>query len=407
MTDENDFEALLRELEKTEQAVLGAGPKVGDKVSGTVIEIGAEQVFVDLGGKAEASMDIANLRDAEGNVTVAVGDPLDAIVTSIDADTGALVLGTRHGKHVHGNAELENAFRNGLPVDGQFTGVTKGGLEVKIAGHRAFCPASQADIRFIEDLSVLVGERAPFRITKYEGGRRLNLVVSRRALLEEEQASRAADIRAQLKEGAVLVGTVTGMKEFGAFIDLGGVEGMVHVSELALGRVRHPEEVLSLGQEVEVAVLRIEQTGNPKRPEKIALSIRALAKSPWSDVAARYRTGTRVSGRITRTQPFGAFVELEPGLEGMVHVSELGAGRRINHPDEVVRVGDRVDATVLQVDAERRRIGLSLDPHAAAEPAPMPVAEPRDSGAGSGSGAGGRGTLGDLLHKQMERDGKG
>ena len=398
MTDENDFEALLRELEKTEQAVLGEAPKVGEKVKGTVIEIGSEQVFVDLGGKAEAVMDVANLKDADGNVTVAVGDPLEAVVASIDADTGALTLGSRHGRQLHGSAELEEAFRQGLPVEGHITGTTKGGLEVQVAGHRAFCPASQADIRFIEDLSTLVGERCAFRVTKYEGGRRLNLVVSRRALLEEEQAARAVETRAQLKEGAVLTGTVTGMKDFGAFIDLGGVEGMVHVSELALGRVRHPEEVLAIGQQVEVSVLRIEQTDNPKRPEKIALSIRALAKDPWSDVADRYRSGARVAGKVTRTQPFGAFVELEPGLEGMVHISELGAGRRINHPDEVLSAGQKVTATVLNVEPERRRISLSLSDESSSAESVSQAAAPAESDASSGLG-----TLGDLLKAQLDQ----
>jgi len=397
MTDENDFEALLRELEKTEQAMLGEAPKVGEKVRGKVIDIGSEQVFVDLGGKAEASMDIANLKDADGTLSVAVGDALEAVVASVDPETGALVLGSRHGRQLHGSAELEEAFRQGLPVEGHITATTKGGLEVQVAGHRAFCPASQADIRFVEDLSTLVGERCAFRVTKYEGGRRVNLVVSRRALLEEEQAARAAETRAQLQEGAVLTGTVTGMKEFGAFVDLGGVEGMVHVSELALGRVSHPEEVLSIGQQVEVAVLRIEQTGNPKRPEKISLSIRALAKDPWSDAADRYRPGTRVEGRITRTQPFGAFIELEPGLEGMVHISELGAERRIQHPDEIVQRGQRVNAKVLTVEPERRRIGLSLsDAAAAAEPDAAAGTSTADEGGGSG-------TLGDLLKAQLEQ----
>jgi small subunit ribosomal protein S1 len=317
------------------------------------------------------------------------------VVASIDAETGAVTLGSRHGKHLHGGEELEAAYQQGLPVEGHITGTTKGGLEVQIGGQRAFCPASQADIRFIEDLSTLVGERCAFRITKFEGGRRVNMVVSRRALLEEEQAARAMEIREQLKEGAVMAGTVTGIKDFGAFIDLGGVEGMVHISELALGRVGHPQEVLQLGQQVEVVVLRIEQTGNPKRPEKIALSIRALAKNPWSDAADRYRPGTQVDGKITRTQPFGAFVELEPGIEGMVHISELGADRRINHPDEIVSAGQPVQATVLTVEPERRRIGLTLNPGNAPLTAEDMQSRPStDTGSGLGS-------FGDLLQAQM------
>ncbi|MGD8207349.1 MAG: S1 RNA-binding domain-containing protein, partial [Thiohalocapsa sp.] len=246
MTDDNDFEALLRELEKTERSAAAALPKVGEQVKGRVIAVGSEQVFVDIGGKVEASMDIENLRGDDGTVPVAEGDEISAVVAGIDPETGGVVLGSRHGKQLHGAAELEAAYRDGQPVEGHITGVTKGGLEVQVAGHRAFCPASQADIRFVDDLSTLIGQRCAFRITKLEGGRRLNLVVSRRALLEEEQRARAVETRERLKEGAVLTGTVTGLKDFGAFIDLGGVEGMVHISELALGRVRHPEEVLEV-----------------------------------------------------------------------------------------------------------------------------------------------------------------
>ncbi len=409
MTDDNDFEALLKELEKTEQAV-AARPKVGDRVKGTIIEIGEEHAFVDIGGKAEATMELANLRDADGQVNKAIGDSIEAAVTGVDPDSGNLVLGSRHGRHAHGADQLEAAFQAGTPVDGQITGTTKGGLEVQIAGQRAFCPASQAALHFIEDLSTLVGQRAAFRITKFEGGRRMNLVVSRRALLEEEQAERAAQTRAKLEPGAVLPGTVVGLQEFGAFVDLGGVEGMIHISELALGRVRHPEEVLSIGQEIEVAVLRIEQTNNPKRPERIALSIRALAKNPWSDAAQRYGPGTRVRGRIERLEPFGAFVEIEPGLTGLVHVSELGAGRRVDHPKDVVQVGQEVDAVIVQVDSERRRIGLSLASERIADAEastaqPSSSASPKtDHRSNEASDESGVGTLGELLKAQLGQD---
>lgn len=411
MTDEGEFEALLRELEKTEQAV-AERPKPGDRVKGQVVAINEEQVFVDLGGKAEGTMDIANLKDKDGNLRVAVGEELEAVVAGVDAETGAITLGGKHGKHLHGAEELEAAYQQGLPVEGSITGTTKGGLEVRIAGHRAFCPASQADIRFVEDLSSMVGEHHAFRITKLEAGKRLNLVVSRRALLEAERAAQAEALKEQLQEGAVLNGKVVGIKDFGAFVDLGGVEGMVHISEMSLTRIRHPEDLLTLGQEVEVQVLRIEDTGNPKRPHKIALSIRALAKDPWSDVAARYAPGSRVDGRITRTQPFGAFVELEPGLEGMIHISELGAGRRLNHPDEVLSTGQQVTATVLKVEPERKRIGLSLAEETGATEAQDDYGQERR---GKGGGRRGRrdeapepddrmGTFGDLLKQQMGRD---
>jgi small subunit ribosomal protein S1 len=408
MTDENDFEALLKELEKTEKAV-AARPKVGDRVHGTIIEIGSEQAFVDIGGKAEATMDLANLRGTEGEITKQVGDGIEATITGTDSESGAFVLGSRQGRQAHGSEQLEAAYQSGTPVEGQITGTIKGGLEVQIAGQRAFCPASQADLRFVEDLSTLVGQRSAFRITKYEGGRRLNLVVSRRAVLEQEQAERAAELRAKLEPGAVLSGKVVGLQPFGAFVDLGGIEGMIHISELALGRVGHPEEVLNLGQELEVAVLRIEQSNDPKRPERIALSLRALAKNPWSDAAERYRPGTRVQCRIERLEPFGAFVELEPGLTGLVHVSELGASRRVEHPKDVVQVNQQVEAVVVQVDTERRRIGLSLSTERLANAeATGPDAERYSAGGDQrrprdGDAAPEVGTLGRLLKDQLER----
>lgn len=361
MSDTQSFEELLMQFDHAHPTNRQGEPKVGQRVRGTLVSIGEDYAFVDLGGKAEGRMEIAALRDAEGEIKVSVGDSVEVAVTGTDPDSGTLLLGSQHGHKYHGLEEVQQAYSQGLPVQGQVTGAVKGGLEVQVAGLRAFCPASQADIRFVEDLSEFVGQRFDFRITKLEGGRRPNLVVSRRALLEEEQRLRADATRAQLKEGAVFSGVVTRLQDYGAFVDIGGLEGMVHVSELAFARVKHPSEIVQVGQQVEVAVLRIEPAKGGRQPEKIALSIRALKRDPWSDVDQRFPVGMRVAGIVSRLQPFGAFVELEPGLDGLVHVSELGAGRHLNHPSEVLKVGDRVEASVLGVDRERRRISLTLD----------------------------------------------
>jgi small subunit ribosomal protein S1 len=398
MTEHEDFEALLGQFERQHATTTKRPPQVGDLVHGTVASIGREHVYVNLGSKADAIIDIQDVTDADGNVTLQVGDPVDMAVSAIDADSGTLLLGSKHGRRMHGAAGLEQAFEQHLPVEGHVTGVTKGGIEVEIAGVRAFCPASQVSLQFVEDLSTYIGQRLAFRITKFEGGKHPNLVVSRRELLEEERKAKAAELRAQVVPGAVLPGTVTSLQPYGAFVDLGGVEGMVHISELAFERVRHPSDLLSVGQQVEVAVLRVDQTNNPKHPEKIALSLRALAKNPWTDADQQFPVGTTVKGRVTRVQPFGAFVELLPGLEGMVHISELGAGRRVTHPNEVLNAGDEVEATVLSVDLEKRRIGLSLDParQGTAEPSPQATdyAKPSQS----------MGTLGDLLRQSMSQD---
>ncbi len=397
MSDSENFEALLAQFDKTHPAQKRKEPGVGDKVQGTIVTIGEEHAYIDLGIKSEGIMDVSLLKNDAGELTSKVGDKVEAAVTSKDEETGALVLGTQHGRKAHDLSGLQDAYSQGLPVEGHVAGVIKGGVEVQIAGQRAFCPASQIDIRFVEDLSEFVGQRLDFHITKIEGGRRPNLVLSRRAILEEEQRARAEEVRAKLEVGATLPGKVTSLQNYGAFVDLGGVEGMIHISELSFGRLNHPSEVLHEGQELEVSVLRIEKTDNPKRPEKIALSIRALAKDPWQEAAATYPVGTRVSGKITRVQPFGAFVELAPGIDGLVHISELGASKRVDHPKEVVNIGDQVEATVLGVDIEKRRISLSLDEEKAAGAAPSIAeykAKPKAEGA--------MGTFGALLQASLK-----
>ena len=327
-------------------------------VRGKVISIGKDAVFVDVGGKAEGVLARDQVSDADGNtLKVKIGDEIEARVVG-DAG-GALELRIKLGRGPEARAELVTAFEMQIPVEGVVTEVIKGGLSVDVAGVRGFVPASQIDARFVEDLSGYVGQRFQFRITRYEIGRTGNLVLSRRALLEEEQARRAVDTRRRLVPGAVLKGVVTSIKPFGAFVDVGGIEGMIHVSELGYTRVASPEEVLSVGQEVEVQVLKIE-AAEGKKPERVALSLKALASDPWSDATGRLSEGTRVKGTITRLQPFGAFVEIAPGVEGLVHISELGSGRRIHHPREVVSVGQEIEAVVLGIDPEKRRLSLSM-----------------------------------------------
>ncbi len=398
MTNHEDFASLLGEFEQEHAGTTRQEPKVGDKVRGTVVSIQGDSVFIDLGAKVEGIVEIEELTGADGNLSVSIGDSIEISVGGKDENTGTLLLGSRHARHVRGSDGLRQAFQQQIPVEGRVTGVTKGGVEVEISGERAFCPASQIDIHYIEDLETFVGEKLAFRITKFEGGKHINLVVSRRALLEEAQNALATETRAHLEVGAVMKGTVRSIKDFGAFIDLGGVEGMVHISELSFGRVDHPKDILTVGQPVEVSVLRIEKTDNPKQPERIALSIRALEKDPWRDVLNQYPVGTLVQGSVTRIQPFGAFIELAPGVEGLAHISALGAGRRIKHPQEVISVGDQVLATVLSVDLEKHRIGLSLDTERKGEESASPDVMAKYTQPKQGFG-----TLGDLLRESMNK----
>ncbi|HEX4423658.1 MAG TPA: 30S ribosomal protein S1 [Kofleriaceae bacterium] len=348
---DEDFAAMFAQSER-DVPKAKKRPRVGDQVTGKVISISKDTVFVDVGGKAEGALERAQVSDGDDKLLVKVGDSIEARVVG---DTGgALTLRVKLGRGPEARAELAQAQELGIPVEGVVTEVIKGGVAVDVAGVRGFCPASQIDVRFVDDLAVYVGQKLTFRITRYEPR---NLVLSRRALLEEDNAKRAIETRKKLEPGAVLRGKVVGFKPFGAFIDLGGIEGMLHVSELGYARVEKPEDMLSLGQEVDVAVLKIEPGD---KGERISLSLKALANDPWRETAASLVEGARIKGKITRLSPFGAFVELAPGVEGLVHISELGAGRRINHPKEVVSVGQDVEATVLTIDLERRRIGLSL-----------------------------------------------
>ncbi len=352
MADQDDDFAAMFAASERDAPKAKKRPKVGDQVTGKVISISKDTVFVDVGGKAEGSLERAQVSDSDDKLLVKVGDTVEARVVG-DAG-GALTLRIRLGRGPEARAELAQAQELGIPVEGVVTEVIKGGVSVDVAGVRGFCPASQIDVRFVDDLTTFVGQKLTSRITRYEPR---NLVLSRRALLEEENAKKAAETRKRLEPGAVLRGKVVGFKPFGAFVDIGGIEGMLHVSELGYSRVEKPEDMLSLGQEVDVAVLKIEPG---EKGERISLSLKALANDPWRETAATLVEGMRVKGKITRLSQFGAFVELAPGIEGLVHISELGAGRRINHPKEVVAEGQEVEATILSIDSERRRVGLSL-----------------------------------------------
>ncbi|HEY1551831.1 MAG TPA: S1 RNA-binding domain-containing protein, partial [Kofleriaceae bacterium] len=286
--DEEDFAAMFAASAGSKRS---KRPKVGDLVKGTIVTLGKDAVFVDLGGKAEGQLDRAQVSDSEGKLLVKIGDVIEARVGS-DAG-GVLSLRVKLGRGPEARAELAQAQELGIPVEGLVTEVVKGGLSVDVAGVRGFCPASQIDTRFTEDLSVYVGQRLTFRITRYEPR---NLVLSRRALLEEENEKRAVETRKNLIPGVVIRGRVMSFKPYGAFVDIGGIEGMLHVSELGYARVDKPEDVLSIGQELNVAIVKVEG-------DRISLSLKALGDDPWNTSTAKLAEGQRVKGTITRLQP--------------------------------------------------------------------------------------------------------
>ncbi len=358
---DEDFAALF-EASQTRGAT-ARKISAGDLITCRVIALGQSSVFVSVGEKAEGTIDIAEFRDpASGDIRVAVGDEVQATVVDDGSRSGSAVLTRMLGRGGHAAAELEQALALGVPVEGLVSGEVKGGYEVHFGSVRAFCPGSQIDLRRGGDRlanSDYIGKRFPFRVTKVENDGR-NVVVSRRALLEEEAAVEAERTWQKIHAGAVLDGTVRSIRDFGAFVDLGGVDGMIHISELAYSRVKHPSELLQIGQPVRVQVLRVADKADKDGRRQIALSLRALAEDPWETLATRYPVGSTLPGKVTRVEAYGAFVEIAPGVEGLVHVSKLSLDRRLSHARQAATVGQDVEVTVLAVDPAERRVSLSM-----------------------------------------------
>jgi len=380
-TDDEDFAAMFEASEKDKPKA--KRPRVGDMVKGKIITIGKDAVFVDLGGKAEGQLERDQVTDKDGKILVKIGDAIEARVMS-DAG-GVLNLKTKLGRGPQASAELAQAAELGIPVEGLVTEVIKGGLSVDVAGVRGFCPASQIDNRFVENLAPFVGQKLTFKITRYEPR---NLVLSRRALLEEAAEKIAVETRKKLVPGVVLRGKVVGFKPFGAFVDIGGLEGMLHISELGHTRVDKPEDVLQMGQEIDVAVLEIKPG---EKGDRISLSMKVLEADPWVASSASIKEGQRVKGTVTRRQPFGALGEIAPGAWGLVHISETGAGKPANPPKGAASEGQQVEANVLSIDRDKRRISLSLGESKDGSPEDI-AAAPRAPAK--------LGTFGDLLQRK-------
>ncbi|HZI03627.1 MAG TPA: S1 RNA-binding domain-containing protein, partial [Archangium sp.] len=332
--------------------------RIGEKVSGTIFQLGADTAFVTLSNaKSEAMIELRELKDDEGVLRYGVGDTIEAHV--IEAGARGILLSRALAKGSANMAMLAEARASGMPVEGMVLSVNKGGVEVAIGDVRAFCPISQLDIRFVEKPDAFIGEKLTFRVTEV---RDRNVVLSRRSLLEDEQRKLAAKTRETLAEGKVVKGKVTGVRDFGAFVDLGGVEGMIPVSEMSYMRVAHPSDVVKQGDEVEVEILRMEaaQPNSPekaKQKERITLSLRALQQDPFKAALEEIKEGDRLQGKVVRLQPFGAFVELRPGVDGLVHISAL-SDRRIAHPRDVVQVGESIWVQVEKIEPNDKRIGL-------------------------------------------------
>lgn len=353
-----DADPLANALEESLRKDRARRFRKGDRVSGRVYKIGENMAFVDIEGRGEGMLDLADLRRPDGTLEVEEGSEIEALV--VDAAANGVFLKKALMPAKESVEQLMAASQAGLPVQAKVTGVNKGGLELDLFGLRAFCPSSQIELHKPENLAPYVGETYTFRImeVKEDGSK---IVLSRRALLKEEEDARLAEVKAKIVPGAVLQGRVTRLQPFGAFVDLGGIEGLVHLTELSRGRAQHPSDVVQAGEEIEVQVLKVEETADKsgRKTERISLSRKALEKDPWEEAAERFPVGTKVKGKVVRLQPFGAFIEVASGLDGMAHISEL-ADRRIEHPRDAVKEGDEVEATVLAIEPEKKRLSLSL-----------------------------------------------
>ena len=324
----------------------------GQTIEGTIVGFGPKVAFVDIGGKGEAEIDVAELKDASGNLEVAVGDRINAMVIST---SGGITLSRKGVRNAATQRELEDAFRAGIAVEGKVVQAVKGGYEVRIARERAFCPLSQIDIARTTDPAVHEGQVYSFRVIEYkEGGK--NVVVSRRKHLEEQQRASAADVRKSILPGAVITGRVASVRDFGAFIDLGGgIQGLLHVSEMGWSRATNPNEIVAPGDQITVKVLRVDDA-----TQKISLGLKQLLDDPWSKVPSTYAVGQVRTGRVTRVAEFGAFVELEPGIEGLAHASTFAATGRTGEWKKSVPVGATAAFQILSVDTAQKRIGIAL-----------------------------------------------
>ena len=351
MTTDRPIEPEKSFAELFEASLDKAPPKrieEGQEVSGTVLQMGAEFTFVDIGAKGEALIATSELLDNQGHATVQIGEIIEARVLRRGKE--GIVLSRMLGGGSQGKRVLEDAYALGMPVEGVVKTVNKGGVEVEVAGVRAFCPASQISLRYVENLEEFLERKLAFRVTEYrEEGR--SVVLSRKALLEEERAKQAEKLRDKLQVGAVLPGKVSSIREFGAFVDLGGVDGLLHVSEISHRRVSQVEDVLSPGQEVQVQIIKMEG-------DRLSLSLKSLEGNPWETAEERFAVGSQHEGIVVRLQPFGAFVELAPGIDGLVHVSTLD-DPRIKDARRAFEEGQTVRVTVMSVDLPRQRIALA------------------------------------------------
>ena len=327
--------------------------KPGELVTGKVLEVGRDYVIVDIGFKSEGHIPLNQFKDFEGNIVVNEGEDIEVLMLSPENEHGEIVLSRDRAEQLRTWNKLEVAHENTTTVTGRIVQKVKGGLQVDV-GVPAFLPGSQVDIRPQRNLDKFIGESYDFQILKFSRERG-NIVLSRRVVLETERKALKRDTIEQLAEGVVMEGIVKNVTDYGAFIDLGGIDGLLHITDMSWGRVNHPAEMLSVGQNVPVVVLKYDREN-----ERVSLGMKQLHENPWQQVEQKYQAGTTIAGKVVSLTDYGAFVRLDEGIEGLIHVSEMSWTRKVHHPSKILSIGEEVQAVVLEVSAESQRISLGL-----------------------------------------------
>ncbi|MEB3766765.1 30S ribosomal protein S1 [Acinetobacter sp. MD2] len=337
-----------------EESELNLNVEKGAVIQGVVVNIDSDWVTVDTGLKSEGVVDRAEFLNDQRELEVQVGDTVDVVVEALDNGMGQTVLSREKAKRAETWTKLEKIFEDGEIVTGIISGKVKGGFTVDIGPVRAFLPGSLVDTRPIRDTTHLEGKELEFKVIKLDA-KRNNVVVSRRAVMEAESSADREALLAQLEEGQTVTGTIKNLTDYGAFVDLGGIDGLLHITDMAWKRIKHPSEVVEVGQEVTVKVLKFDRERN-----RVSLGLKQLGEDPWLAIMSRYPKGSIVKARVTNLTDYGCFAEIAEGVEGLVHVSEMDHTNKNIHPSKVVQIGDEVDVMVLEVDEERRRISLGI-----------------------------------------------
>lgn len=326
----------------------------GSLINAVVVAIKDDFVVLDAGLKSESNIPVEQFKNAAGEIEVAVGDTVPVVLESVELGDGETVLSREKAKRNEAWIKLEEAFKNGDAVTGLIDGKVKGGFTVQLGGIRAFLPGSLVDVRPVRETAHLEGKELQFKVIKLDQ-KRNNVVVSRRAVIESENSADRESVLANLQEGQEVKGIVKNLTDYGAFVDLGGVDGLLHITDMAWKRVKHPSEIVNVGDEIDVKVLKFD-----RERQRVSLGLKQLGQDPWANIAARFPVGSSLEGKVTNLTDYGCFVEINEGVEGLVHVSEMDWTNKNIHPSKVVSVGDKVTVKVLEIDEERRRISLGL-----------------------------------------------